>query len=345
MKKLITNIIILIIIITGLPGLSQVPGGMKYQAIARDASGSVLANTDVIFNISINQGSAEGVTVYYETHNAVTNETGLVTLVIGEGVTVDDFSAIDWSSGPYFLSVEINGITMGTSQLLSVPYALLAKEAENVFGGDYNDLTNKPDLSVYIQSEADPMFDASVAKGITAGDTAKWNEAYNNQSNSGITYKAGPGINITDDIISTDVPDSDKPVPVKFQGGIIYVHPYFINSAVWGESNLLITTFSETDGETNTEKIAAVQVNNSYAAKKCSDLVDFGYDDWYLPSRYEIDAIYKQSFLLKNINYSSHYWSSTEFNKDMAWKVNFYNGASTTDYKNRVNTFICVRKD
>jgi hypothetical protein len=184
-----------------------------------------------------------------------------------------------------------------------------------------------------------------VAKGITSPDTARWNEAYNREESPGISYKAGPGIDIAGDVISTAVPDPDKPVPIIFQGEIIYVHPFLIKSVVWGENNLLIGTVSETDGAANTATIAAKQEDASYPARVCSDLFDFGCDDWYLPSRYELDALYKQSYLLKNINYSSHYWSSTEFNKDMAWKVNFYSGANTTDYKNRVNTFICVRKD
>ncbi len=345
MKKLATKIIILLVSLASLQAFSQAPEGMKYQAVARNAAGAVMANTSVTFDISIMQGDAGGLVVYHETHNAVTNETGLVSLVIGKGMTGDDFSAIDWGSGPYFLSVEINGIPMGISQLLSVPYALYSREAENVFSGDYNDLENKPDLSAYLQSESDPLFDASLAKGITSADTARWNEAYNSKESPGMSYEAGPGINITGDVISTDVPDPNKPVPIIFQGGIIYVHPLFIKSAEWGESNLLIGTISETDGAANTETIASKQADASYAARVCSELTDFGYDDWYLPSRCEIDAICKQSYLLKNINYSSHYWSSTEFNKDMAWKVNFYNGASTTDYKNRANTYICVRKN
>jgi hypothetical protein len=345
MKKLATRIIILLISLASLQAFSQAPEGMKYQAVARNIAGVVLANTDVTFDISIMHGDAEGPAVYHETHSAVTNETGLVSLVIGQGETGDDFSAIDWSSGPYFLSVEVNGIPMGTSQLLSVPYSLYSREAENVFSGDYNDLENTPDLSAYIQTETDPLFDASVAKGITSEDTARWNEASASKENSGISYEAGLGIDITGDVISADVPDPDQPVPIIFQGGIIYVHPLLIKSVEWGAFNFLIGVYSETDGIENTEKLAAVQVDPSYAARVCSDLTDFGYDDWYLPSRYEIDAIYKQSYLLKNINYSSHYWSSTESNKDMAWKVNFYNGASTTDYKNRVNTLICVRKD
>jgi hypothetical protein len=345
MKKIIANIVILLILSATMPAFSQAPAGMKYQAIARNAAGSVLANTYVTFNIKILQGSADGTPVYLEIHEAETNESGLVTLVIGQGVTGDDFSSIDWSNGPYFLRVEINGIMMGTSQLLSVPYALYSKEAENIFSGDYNDLKNKPDLSGYIQSEADPMFDASVANGITAVDTARWNEAYNREETPPIEYTAGMGINITDDVISADVPDPDMPVPIIFQGGIIYVHPFLINSVVWGDNNLLIGAYSETNGESNTEKIAGVQEDDSYPARVCYNLVDLGYDDWYLPSRYELDAIYKQSYLLKNINYSSHYWSSTESNKDMAWKVNFYDGSQTTDYKRRPNTFTCVRKD
>lgn len=345
MKKLATRFIILLISLASLQALSQAPEGMKYQAVARNSAGAVLANANVTFDISIMQGDAEGPVIYHEMHSAVTNETGLVSLVIGQGVSGDDFSAIDWSSGPYFLSVEINGIPMGTSQLLSVPYALYSREAENVFSGDYNDLENTPDLSVYLQTESDPLFDASVAKGINSADTARWNEAAASKESSGISYEAGLGIDITGDIISTEVPDPDQPVPIKFQGEIIYVHPLFIKSAEWGDFNSLIGVYSETDGIANTEKLAAVQTDPTYSARVCSDLTDFGYDDWYLPSRYEIDAIYKQSYLLKNINYSSHYWSSTESNKDMAWKVNFYNGASTTDYKNKVNTFICVRKD
>ncbi len=53
---------------------------------------------------------------------------------------------------PTFLKTEtdLNGganyTIVGTSQLLSVPYALFSKTAGNVFSGNYNDLTNQPAL-------------------------------------------------------------------------------------------------------------------------------------------------------------------------------------------------------
>jgi hypothetical protein len=345
MKKYILPFIIIFAFLAIPQCFSQVPQGIKYQAVARDAAGSILANTEVIFKISIIQGSADGTTVYDETHNTVTNKVGLVTLTVGQGETDDNFSSIDWNNGPYFMSVEINGITMGTSQLLSVPYALYAKEAENVFSGDYNDLVNKPDLSGYITDESDPLFNASVASGITSSDTARWNKEVSGDTGSIVAYKAGTGINISDNVISVSAPDPEQPVPFHFQGGIIYANPYLIRSGVWGEISLLVGATSEVDGLENTEKIVAATGEGTYAAKVCYDLTDFGYDDWYLPSRYEIDAICKQSYLLKYVNYSSHYWSSTESDKINVWKVNFYNGAQTTDSKVSTNTFVCVRRD
>jgi hypothetical protein len=94
MKKLATKIIIVLISLASLQAFSQAPEGMKYQAVARNASGAVLANTSVTFDISIMQGDAGGPAVYHETHNAATNETGLVSLVIGKGMTGDSAEII-----------------------------------------------------------------------------------------------------------------------------------------------------------------------------------------------------------------------------------------------------------
>ena len=100
--------------------------------------------------ISILQGSASGISVYKETQSPSTNANGLVSIAIGEGSTNDDFSSIDWADGPYFVKTETdptggsNYTISGTSQLLSVPYAMHAKTAENTFSGDYNDLNNRP---------------------------------------------------------------------------------------------------------------------------------------------------------------------------------------------------------
>ena len=119
--------------------LAQTPQAFKYQAVARDLSGNVLAAKNVSFRISILQGSAAGTSVYSEKHTKTTNAFGLVDLEIGNGSSpTGSFSAIDWAGNTYFLKVEMdpNGGSayqlMGTSQLLSVPYAIQAEKAEEV---------------------------------------------------------------------------------------------------------------------------------------------------------------------------------------------------------------------
>ncbi|MBM3403824.1 MAG: hypothetical protein FJY10_02905 [Bacteroidetes bacterium] len=126
---------------------AQSPQKLSYQAVIRDATGKLIQNSPVGIKISVLQGSATGVSVYTEVHSVTTNVNGLVSLEIGGGITSDDFSEIDWASGPYFLKTETDPMggssytITGTSQLLSVPYALYAG---NGFSGDYNDLINKP---------------------------------------------------------------------------------------------------------------------------------------------------------------------------------------------------------
>ena len=111
----------------------QSPEKMSYQAVIRDASNTLVTNQSIGMQISILQTTITGTTVYAETHTVTTNLNGLVSLEIGTGSTSDNFSAIDWSAGPYFIKTETDptGGTMytitGTSQLMSVPYALYAK--------------------------------------------------------------------------------------------------------------------------------------------------------------------------------------------------------------------------
>lgn len=140
MKKLF---LILMALFT-LPSLwAQAPDGFKYQAVVRDGAGMILADQNVGFEITILQGSPGGTNVYEETHDPTTNAFGLVSLDIGAGTIVSgDFTSIDWSDGPYFMKVAIDetGGTayseIGTSELLSVPYAMFAKNVENVDDAD-----------------------------------------------------------------------------------------------------------------------------------------------------------------------------------------------------------------
>ncbi len=139
MKKLFTTVAAVIATVCV---FAQAPQKMSYQAVIRDAGHALITSHAVGMRISILQGSVSGTVVYTETQATSTNANGLVSIELGGGA---GFDAIDWTNGPYFIKTETDptGGTnytaiVGTSQLLSVPYALYAKTA------NYNDLKNKP---------------------------------------------------------------------------------------------------------------------------------------------------------------------------------------------------------
>lgn len=117
-------------ILLGATGLAQAPQRISYQAILRDAEGAVQANTSATLGLAIRQGSASGTVVYSENHAVTSNVFGLVNVSIGGGTVVNgSMAAIDWSTGSYFVATSLNGTLMGTSQLLSVPYALFSEQS------------------------------------------------------------------------------------------------------------------------------------------------------------------------------------------------------------------------
>ena len=120
--------------------MAQAPQRMSYQAVLRDNSNQLLIQQSIGMKITIIQGTESGTPIYTETHLTSTNENGLVAIQIGSGVTSDNFSAIDWENGPFFIKTEVDpsGSTNYTitsiSQLLSVPYAFHAKSATSLTG-------------------------------------------------------------------------------------------------------------------------------------------------------------------------------------------------------------------
>ncbi|MES2812019.1 MAG: hypothetical protein V4670_06075 [Bacteroidota bacterium] len=130
MKKIIT---ILTMSLFATTMLAQAPQKMSYQAVIRNAGNALVANATVGMRISVLQGTANGTAVYVETQNASTNANGLVTLEIGAGTVVSGtFASISWGTNAYFIKTETdptggtNYTIVGTSQFLSVPYALFA---------------------------------------------------------------------------------------------------------------------------------------------------------------------------------------------------------------------------
>ena len=112
---------------------AQAPQKMSYQAVIRNSSGTLVTSNTIGMRISIIQGSVFGASVYVETQTTSTNINGLASLEIGTGnVVVGSFSGINWGAGPFFIKTEtdISGGTnyniIGSSELLSVPYALFS---------------------------------------------------------------------------------------------------------------------------------------------------------------------------------------------------------------------------
>ena len=126
---------------------AQSPQGINYQAVARDASGTVLQNQALSVRLTVHMGGTSN-PVYRESHNVSTNSFGLFTLKIGQpaSVLLGTFSTINWGTSTYFLQVEVNPgggfVNMGTTQFMSVPYALYAEKAGGATGSNgLNSLT------------------------------------------------------------------------------------------------------------------------------------------------------------------------------------------------------------
>ena len=137
MKKLYTLLALVLTLIT----FAQAPQGFNYQATVRNSAGALIVNQNVNFKFNIMLNSATSLPVFSETHMAPTDDLGQVNLVIGQGTaTTGSFSTINWGTGNYYLGIELNTgnsyVAMGTTQLLSVPYALHANTANSTIGNN-----------------------------------------------------------------------------------------------------------------------------------------------------------------------------------------------------------------
>lgn len=133
---------------------AQAPQGFNYQATVRNNTGALIINKSVSFKFNIITTSASGSAVYSETQTVTTDDVGQVNLVIGKGTPITGtFATIEWSTGTYFLGIELNTgngfVVMGTTQFLSVPYALYAKSSGNETSiGDISTTSNPKGASI-----------------------------------------------------------------------------------------------------------------------------------------------------------------------------------------------------
>ena len=336
---------------------AQSPEKMSYQAVVRDANNTLVASQSVGMQISILQGSANGSPVYVETQTVTSNTGGLVSLEIGSGyVVTGDFSAIDWSTGVYFIKTEtdptggsIYTIT-GTSQLMSVPYALHAKTAANGLTIDQADA---------IESNTAKN---SEAPGTLSGEMKYWNgsawvvipaiqnEGATLQMIGGVpTWTGGtvplpPVPAIGEDYLGgklayvlrpgdsgfdRNVPHGLIAAPTDQSTGILW---HAINDGEIGTTDQAIGS-----GQANTAAIIALYGSENNAAKLCDDLVLNGYDDWFLPSLNELEQLYNNRVAIGGPFDAAAYWSSTESTTQYAYYFSFNVGL--TSQFNKTNPY------
>jgi len=259
--------------------VAQTPQGMSYQAVVRDGSGALVTNQSVGMAISILQGSSLGTTKYAETHTITTNANGLVSLEIGKGTVIQgSLSTIDWGSGPYFVKTETdpnggsNYTISGTSELLSVPFALHAKAAETY-------------------TETDPLFSSSLASDITAIDIINWN-LYNSSPASGIT---AADINNWNDTSSTGGgPETDPIFSNSLASGITAADTTYWNDKV-DFSELGFGWKENSNGDAYTYKDVAIGYNFPFSRLDLYDTLsptpNFTYNNTDFDFTLFIDAI------------------------------------------------------
>ena len=247
MKKLYTLLALVLTLIT----FAQAPQGFNYQATVRNSAGALIVNQNVFFKFNLMLNSASSLPVFSETHMTPTDDLGQVNLVIGTGTaTIGTFSTINWGNGNYYLGIELNTgsgyVAMGTTQLLSVPYALYANSAGNA-------QTPTPNLAsvLAVNNSANNLKITNLAEPTTAQDAATKN--YVDNASTGNTTLADGSIFIGN--------ASNTATAVTLSGDVT-----ISNTGVATITNTAVTT----------SKIADVNITNSKLDKANIPLSGFG---------------------------------------------------------------------
>jgi len=135
MKSIILSFIALLLTLSS---FAQVPQKFNYQAVVRNNTGVIVTNQKISIKIEVLQIDSNQTSVLYaETHTPTTNAYGLFNIQIGGGsIESGNLSSMNWGTGNKYLrtSVDLTGgnnyVTMGTSPLVSVPYAQYATKAD-----------------------------------------------------------------------------------------------------------------------------------------------------------------------------------------------------------------------
>ena len=354
MKKVILLIAILLVDFGFVA--AQAPQGINYQAVARGTTGLELQLTPLVVRLGIYSDLNATIQVYEESHAVTTNAFGLFNVVIGQGTQISPtaFNTISWGTGSYFLKVEIDGGTgftnMGTTQLLSVPYALFAQNSANGPTG-LQGPTGAIGATGPVSTVAGPTGPAGInglngATGLIGPTGAA----------STVAGPTGPaGINGLNGVTGATGP-TGAAGPIggfthylgeAFNGGIIYYlykgsdgleHGLIVEltestGLAWQTTGTLVNANRSWDGAYNTTLMTGSPAATYIAALGAG---------WYLPSIDELGKLYYNRFetnkalftggntLLSN---TASYWSSREYNPTYAYLFSFDNGFAGSSMK------------
>jgi uncharacterized protein (TIGR02145 family) len=299
--------------------------------------------------IQILQGTTNGTAVYTETQTLNTNVNGLVSTEIGGAnsvVTLGNLSTIDWSSNTYYLKVETdieggaNYTISGTSQLLSVPYALHAKTAQNISGlgnlattSELNALKAKVDdieLRAGIQTVADVL--GKVYKVVKIGNQV-W-MAENLQTLAEANGTSIPSFSNTNwgNLVDND---TDKgryrgtdPVSGDFTTETFYSYAAALDACPQGWHLPSIAEWTTLKTYLNTN---GYNGNGAYALKSTTGWSDNGYAGVNafgfnaIPSGF----VRHNDGVLSSQGESAVFWSSTSDNNEQSFAITFFQSGTS----------------
>ena len=331
---------------------AQAPEKMSYQAVIRNSGDVLVANTQIGMEINIRKGSAAGTIVYTETQTPTTNANGLVSIEIGGEA---GFSSINWTSDTYFIETRIAVVAplttytiTGTSQLLSVPYALHSKTAHAITGSivetqNLNDVLTRNNSAGYKNI-------INLANPVNAKDAATKDYVDNLINISILDFKAELGV--TDNRDGTHykavrignqvwMAENLKYLPSVVgpaSGSPVIPHYY-----VYGYNGTVVADAKATSNYATYGVLynwPAAMAGSSPSSDNPSGVQGICPEGWHLPSHYEWWQL--QDYLIENgYNYDGTY-TGNKIAKSLAtstgWTISTYTGAvGNTDYPAKRN--------